>query len=80
MGKLAEAWASYEHQVLPGNCSDVQRFETRRAFYAGAAMLLELQISGMSDAPETTAEDEALLDGLKAECDQFLIDVTEGKA
>lgn len=80
MGKLAKAWATYEHRVLPGNCSDNQRIETRRAFYAGAAALLDLMISGMSDDEHCTPEDEDHLNGLKDECDQFLAEVIAGRA
>ncbi|MDE1138177.1 MAG: hypothetical protein PW999_00690 [Paraburkholderia tropica] len=42
MRTISEKWASFERAVLPSDCSDVQRSEMRKAFYAGAASLLAL--------------------------------------
>lgn len=32
---VAEIWASFERGIMPSNAPDVQRIETKRAFYAG---------------------------------------------
>lgn len=39
---LARAWESYRAKVLPPDAPDVQVVETRRAFYAGATIVLEI--------------------------------------
>lgn len=78
--KLEEAWRSYEARVLPGNASEVQRRETRRGFYAGAEVALNILLTGVSNEPEITPGDEALMTGLQAELDQFCTDVLNGEA
>lgn len=46
--RLAEQWDSYSREVLPKNASTVQRWECRRAFYAGAGVLMGLVMYGLS--------------------------------
>lgn len=80
MGKIAEAWADYERKVLPRECGSVQRTETRRAFYAGAVTVFGALVHGLGSNPDVySTEDEALMDGIKAECEQFLADVMARK-
>ena len=70
---LAEAWASYEAKVLPRNCSDVQRSETRTGFYSGAAMVFAILTSNVSEGPgEPTDADDALMDNLHNEVKAFM--------
>lgn len=77
---LAAQWASYERLVIPATAGDLQRQETRRAFYAGAQDLFELLQHGVSAGPEFTAEDERLLEAVDAELRQFVLEVKEGRA
>ena len=46
MRSVEEEWESFARAVLPPNCSTVQRWEMRRAFYAGAWAML----AGVLDA------------------------------
>lgn len=69
---IAEAWQQYDEKVLPDVAGTVQRTECRKAFYAGAATVFGLLVHGVSKGDEPTAEDEALLDNIKAEIDEFL--------
>ena len=77
---LAAQWASYDRNVLPATAGDVQRKETRRAFYAGAQALVEVLTHGISDAAELTTDDDALMASVDAELQQFIRDVKEGRA
>lgn len=39
-----EEWRTYRNKVLPKGCPDTQVIECRRAFYAGAWALFNLQL------------------------------------
>jgi len=72
VSKLIEsAWNSYQRQVLPTSAGDIQRTETRLAFYAGAAALFGGLANGVGDEDEPTADDLAMMDGIKAELDEW---------
>lgn len=43
---IGEAFRTYEAEVLPREVSKYQLHETRRAFYGGAACMLELMKAG----------------------------------
>ncbi len=61
-------WLSYCRNVLPLDVSDIQREETRRAFYAGA----HVSLNSVVRATEILSEDDAtaylanLVEDLKA--------------
>lgn len=76
---LAAQWLSFE-AILLATAGEVQRQETRRAFYAGAQALLQVMTHGVSEAPETTESDEAFMASVDAELKQFALDVREGRA
>lgn len=42
MSLVKEIWDQYEKEVLPSGAGNVQRLETKRAFYAGAASMFNL--------------------------------------
>lgn len=77
---LAEIWVRFEQTVLdPIGAGDVQRQEVRRAFYSGAAALLELVL----DIGEPGFEEDAgvnRLAKLEAEIAQFSDDLAQGRA
>ena len=79
MNTIAAHWKSFEAGVVPADACDVQRQETRRAFYAGAhAMLCTVQSLGA----DTVSEDAgvAILEGLVAESGLFAAEVAQGRA
>jgi len=78
--RVRELWVSYEQQVLPPNCSDVQRQETRRSFYAGAFGLFDAVTVAMSDDEGVSPEDERVLMDLAAEREVYLANVRLGRA
>ena len=77
---LNDAWLSYAEEVIPANAPEVQRSELRRAFYAGARVLFDGVVNGVSEGEEPTLADLALMDAIKAELGQFLKDLKAGKA
>ena len=77
---VLKVWESYTREVMPRNASTVQRWETRRAFYAGCQMLLAAIIGNLTPGPEPETADELLLDDIDEELQQFARDVKEGRA
>lgn len=78
---IREGWYAYAEHVLPKDAPAVQRQETRRAFYAGAAHLWESFIANL----DTTSDDEtpadlSLAEGVQGEIDRFKIDLQDGRA
>jgi hypothetical protein len=70
--RVAEAWIDFERMVLDADCSDVQRQEMRRAFYAGALTIMDVMASAMSDGDEMTASDEQAMIDLSLEREEYL--------
>jgi len=69
---IEEAWESYERQVIPQTAPQVQRIESRRAFYAGAIGTFYglLGNVGSGDGPPT-AEELAIVDGIHNELTEW---------
>ena len=79
--RLANAWNNYSRLSLdPINAHAIQRQETRRAFYVGAAALLDLIVQNMSPGEEPTPDDLAMMDDIKLEIDQFMLQLKAGRA
>lgn len=77
---IGNAWATFEEKVLPATAPDVQKRETKRAFYAGASSLLNALARAMSTGGEVTDADIAAMDSVAAELNEFDEDVRNGKA
>ncbi len=78
--RLAEQWDSYARTVLPKNASTVQRWECRRAFYAGAQGIMFGVIAALAPESEPTEEDLKMMDNLQKELEKFAQDVKDGRA
>ena len=78
MKLIEKCWRSYAEHMLPTGASAVQKQETRRAFYAGAGMLLELLTNAVG--PDDVSEDAGMeiMQAVHDEMRAFLRDVTEG--
>lgn len=74
---LASEWADFERMVLPPDCSEVQRTETRRGFYAGATALFHLIMSQVTPGQEPNEADFALMDRLDAEIKAYGAELAE---
>jgi hypothetical protein len=69
---IEEAWKSYEAKVVPASAPQVQRVESKRAFYAGAATLLYGLVGGVEPGTsEPTPADMSFITSVKAELDAF---------
>ena len=70
--KLIESgFGNYKNMVIPQNASENQVIECRRAFYAGAAILLESMMKIMDTDREPTANDLMKMASIQAELDAF---------
>lgn len=80
MRTIADQWASYDREVLlPAAVGEVQRTETRRAFYAGASALFALVSGlGIDDISEDQGADE--LEVLSQELQAFGEAIGKGMA
>lgn len=75
--RIQQAWLGLEAKAIPPDAGQVQRKEMRRAFFCGAKAMLAETIEA-SDLPELLAM--RVMSELNAELEQFLQDLTEGKA
>lgn len=44
MQSIAEIWSEYEERVVPADAGEVQRVETKQAFYSGVGSILHAQL------------------------------------
>lgn len=80
MKLIADAWRDFEIQVVPLNASDVQRVETRRAFYQGANAMFTGIVGMLEPGKDPTEKDLRKMDEIQAEIDQFMGDLRERRA
>jgi hypothetical protein len=74
---IEKSWDSYKQLVVPGNASPVQIDETRKAFYAGAAGVLEAVLTCLGPGEEPTDADLKMMDSIKAEIDAFIAGIVK---
>lgn len=77
---IAERYSEYVTLCVDPRAGDVQRAETRRAFYAGARCLLSTLLAILKDGQDVTAEDVAPIEALHQELQAFALAVAEGRA
>lgn len=80
MKRLESAWLTFAAAVLPPDVGQVQRREMKRAFYAGAAMLLHEIMAMLDPGAEPTEGDLRKMDAIAQELRQFHDDVRKGAA
>ena len=80
LGKIAVEWETYRRGVIPQNAPAIQIQESRRAFYAGAASLLNSIMNMLDPGTEPTERDLLRMDALHAELVKFNDDVLAGRA
>ena len=77
---LKEYWANYLETVVPKDASMIQVQETKRAFYSGAAALMNTVMEiGDNDAIDEMAGADIMEDRLQ-ELHEFHEDVQRGRA
>lgn len=80
MRTIADQWSDFDRLILrPTGAGNVQRVETKRAFYAGAQAVLNvmLEIACVDTSDEGGA---AMLEGLHDECRRFGAEIAAGRA
>lgn len=78
---VASLWENFEAKILtPINAGRVQRIETRRAFYAGAAGVIDAIMINAAKGTEVTTSDEELMNGIAQEFLDFAEDMARGRA
>lgn len=77
---MAEQWDEFSGKVLPKPCSEIQKREMRRAFYAGAQSILFRVIQSFAPETEPTEEDLQIMEDLHDELQNFAKAIGEGKA
>jgi len=80
MKLIADEWRDYEIKVIPLDAPEVQRTESRRAFYAGARSLFCGIVNMLDPGSEATQADLGKMDAIQTELDQFLVDMMRGRA
>lgn len=71
MKPIEDAWKKFEVMVVPKDAGPVQRDETRKAFYSGAAILFQILINRIDKEEEPTEQDMRLMDDIAKEVDEF---------
>lgn len=70
--RIQEEWEKFHDRVMPLGAGEIQRRETRRAFFAGAAALFSIlnrNVEGGSGEP--TADEMAVMDDLSEEIQEY---------
>ena len=75
---IRSQWDRFERDVMPDKAGPVQRQEMRRAFYAGASIMLKLTHKAAIEMDEVAATN--YLEELDEELKEFLTDMIEGRA
>lgn len=74
MSSLADEWRDFK-KVVPPEAPLFQVEQTRAAFYAGATVLFSLLMYGLEPGRSPTESDLRKVDELKAEIDEFWVEV-----
>jgi hypothetical protein len=77
---IHEKWEEFAAMVLPPGCSTVQRWETRRAFYAGVEGLFKLILVQLTPGPDPQTDDLQMFADMEAELADFAKRIKEGTA
>jgi hypothetical protein len=77
---LAQQWTSFELMTGVVNTSGIQRHEMRRAFYAGAASLMDAMMVSLSADAEPTEADMQYMDSIANELREFGESIATGRA
>jgi hypothetical protein len=71
-------WEGYASAVLPGDCSDVQRRETKRAFFGGAWSMFQL-VNELGTPRHSELAGVITLNAVQMELEAYFARIREGK-
>ncbi len=81
VGLIEKNWLDYRANVVPPQADETQVTETRRAFYAGAAILFSSLIDMLEPGAEATDADFKMMRSIQQEFAKFHAEVkAEAKA
>lgn len=78
--RIQEKWDEFSRLVLPPACSTIQRWEMRRAFYAGVEGLFKLIIKDLTPGSEPQEADLEMLSDMTLELAEFGERIKQGTA
>jgi hypothetical protein len=77
--KIIESnWEAYRRLVVPKDAGSPQIDEAKKAFYAGAATLMEAVLTLLSPGDEPTDSDLVMMDSIQRELDDFAMGIVNG--
>jgi hypothetical protein len=74
---IEQKWTDYRLRVIPLNAPDFQKIECRRAYYAGAAAVIQMALHFTG---QTAQEASRNMQKLRMECERYQAEVTAGRA
>lgn len=80
IGLVEQEWREFESHTIPPRAGDPQRKDMRRAFYAGAFAILQRTAHALSEGDAMTPADDAIMEGVAKEFDDFADAVKAGRA
>jgi hypothetical protein len=78
--RVEDGWRAFEAHVLSPTVGDVQRQEMRRAFFAGAFVIMDTLAEAMSDGDDMSEGDERVMIDLALEREMYLAALKAGRA
>lgn len=78
--RIMESWNEFSRKVIHPNSPQIQRIEMRRAFYAGAAFVLEGITKDMSPGDQVQDSDIQILEDISSELVDFAEQMARGEA
>lgn len=72
---IEAGWDSYRKLVIPSDAGLTQVRETRKAFFAGAAVLFETLMMSLDSGTEETEKDMQKMANLQQELDEFGLEI-----
>lgn len=76
---MADEWREFADKVVPRAAFSIQRREMKRAFYAGARVLLSGLVRALDTDHEPTAGDLRMVDRLDRELNEFFERLARGQ-
>lgn len=68
---IQAGWEAYRKVVVPADAGEAQLNETRQAFFAGAAVLLQGIMGALSPGPDESEGDMRLMSDIQDELTDF---------
>lgn len=77
MNDLEQKWKDYRFRVIPLDAPDFQTIECRRAYFAGAAAVIQMALHFTGQSAQDASRN---MHKLRQECERYQAEVTAGRA